>query len=157
MNKLNLYTLNEVLGKSGEEQTFLNTWKSFSNISEAGSLIIARYGHWFALAADPDLTEAELKSTCIGKVALLTSWTKQRARKWNELQGLNPKNTSKSTTRFNDTPETNGDYSSLEHTTNITSVENESAAYREQRESADYDGVSEAVEEFRKRWLWEEI
>lgn len=148
---INIYSFDEVLAMTDMHADFINQWTSnASNLKNVGSILEARYAEWDCLYCDSDLTATEIKAKAYNLYTQMTAWIKQYAPHWNELAGIEVKNSSKTIAKFNDTPETSGDYSSLEHTSTINLTENESISFSEQWERARIDYSSIAINEFRK-------
>lgn len=150
----NLYTFNEVLALTEGQSELLKAWNLYAlHVASAGQLSIALYGDWIALYS----SEEEAKANAINVLAQMTAWIKLYGPRYNSMQQIQPTSTATSKSRFNDTPETAGDYSSVEHTTNITIAENTTSSYQEKLDEASRDYTIQAVNDFRKRFLtWEE-
>lgn len=154
---IKIYTLTEVLSLVNAFEDFITQWKTLApNLRDAGATIEARYGDWCCLYVVDGLTDAETKAKAINLYAKMTAWVKQYGPHWSELAGIEATNTSTSTARFNDTPETAGDYSSLEHTSNITVSEGTTSSFAERYDKAREDLTSDAIHAFRKAFLTRE-
>lgn len=154
---ISIYSFNELLSMVEKFADFINQWDdSAPNLRQPGALIEARYGDWDCLYCDSSLTDAEVKAKAYNLYSCMTAWIKQYAPYYNEMAGISAKNTSKSIAKFNDTPETAGDYSSLEHTSTINLTENESTSFNEQFEKLSRDYTTAAINQFRKQFLTKE-
>lgn len=154
---INIYSFTELLSLVDGFTEFINEWKnSAPNLRSPGELIEARYGDWDCLYCDSSLTDTEIKAKAYTLYTCMTAWIKQYAPHYNELAGIEVTNTSKSIAKFNDTPETAGDYSSLEHTSTINLTENTSSSFRDQWEKTSMDYTTAAINQFRKQFLTRE-
>lgn len=154
-----VYTFDELLALVDKGTDFIRQWEaSAPELSGIGEVIEARYGGWCCLYCDSDMTDAEIKAQAYGLYSLMTAWVKQYGPHYGELAGIEAKSSTKSVSKFNDTPETAGDYSGLEHTSTITANEAESTSYSEAMDKARMDAFSSAVNEFRRQFLtWEDF
>lgn len=85
-------------------------------------LIKSLYGDWFVLSlldSDPD----HVRAWAIKKAHEIFAWNEIHSGNYQKMLDVDFNVASKNVSRFNDTPESQGDYSSLEHTTTITSNE----------------------------------
>lgn len=131
-NTINIYSFTELLSLVDGFTDFIDEWKnSAPNLRSPGELIEARYGDWDCLYCDSSLTDAEIKAKAYTLYTSMTAWIKQYAPHYSELAGIEVANTAKSIAKFNDTPETAGDYSALEHTSTINQTENTSSSFGE--------------------------
>lgn len=148
------FELNEII--EGKEAEWNNTLSSFSNIKNVPELIKDSYGDFFVAGpclVDDDELIVEYKAR---KFKKLTAWLKLQANEYNTRAELSSGENGPSTenvVRFNDTPESSGDFIGNDHTTNIT-LSNNKTSY------GDYDKISHyadyshrLVEEFRKTFL----
>lgn len=152
-----VYSFTELLSLVDGFIDFIEEWNNTApNLRTPGELIEARYGDWTCMYCDEGLTDTEIKAKAYTLYTSMTAWIKQYAPHYNELAGIEVTNASKSTAKFNDTPETAGDYSSLEHTSTISMTENESSSFGEKWEKARYDCTTAAINQFRKQFLTKE-
>ena len=150
------YTFNEFLEMDYDDQTIGEHLRDEISYYSAFTALIDKikglYGEWFALSllnSDPDHVKFWAIKTCDEMTAWFDIYAKNYQQLFEVLFDRNVKNVS----RFNDTPESKGDYSSLEHTTTITSNET-----IQNDPISDFNRLKESYEiklanAFRKRFL----
>lgn len=142
------YDLNEVLSNPTANATFTASFADYPLLQPAIDLIQNLYNDWIALKVKHDETPD------FNAIANKWSgWIKAVGKHYNDLLALEVKDTSKRTSRFNDTPESKGDYSDLEHTTTINVDSAETSSFANNYEKAKLEPLYDFIERFRKEWL----
>ena len=152
MSNMIFYTLDEVLAKSNKETYFTDCLKDYANTTLVTARILSLYGDWYGLWTE-ETDETKIKAECISMVTRWTSYLRTKAIYWNDYIDRQKGFTGKqeSTSKFLDTPETEGDYSGDTHITNISksTTEQDNALGLETLRPV----IEMMVEQFRKTWL----
>lgn len=160
MSTRTYYTVEEVfsLGMALDTQLLADFKKCLQSTKLAGvpEYIYTYYGLWFGYWHDDDEAETYTKQRCYNLVK--TKWIPfliQHAKQPNTLMDVqsNADMVSTSVSRSNDTPETEGDYEDMEHTTNISTNENTSTDPLIKTRLNRYDYELRLVDEFKQQFI----
>ena len=144
------WTLSEVINYHAGLTDWINCLSAYPELKNVPQELSEIYGNDYAAwSEDPnmDLSKRSLR---------MRYWLKQRAQELNDKITLfksGTGSTKTNTSKFNDTPESAGDYSALEHTTSISSS-TDSYKYGDMEKLQAYRNyILDLEEEFRKEFI----